>query len=126
VELKEELAKRGLKAVGKKANLVALLEEDDRSSGGGTTSNVTEAPSKSPKKEVKAKAPSTPTRTKKAKQPPSPKAKKSPTKKKAADHQRITDVDELPKLWNEDMAKANGSYSKCVMFRKFVACFAFR
>ena len=39
------------------------------------------------------------------------KKKKSPSKK-AADHQRITEIDELPKLWDEEKAKANGSYSK--------------
>lgn len=37
-------------------------------------------------------------------------AKKSPAKKKKAKgHQRITEVDELPKLWTDDMATANGS-----------------
>jgi hypothetical protein len=36
----------------------------------------------------------------------------SPAKKKAkaADHQRITEKDELPKLWDKEKAKANGSY----------------
>ena len=40
------------------------------------------------------------------------KAKKSPAKKKkAADHQRITEQDEIPKLWDAEKALANGSYS---------------
>ncbi|MGK3733673.1 MAG: hypothetical protein ACI8RD_000344 [Bacillariaceae sp.] len=39
------------------------------------------------------------------------KKKKSPSKK-AADHQRITEIDKLPKLWDKEKAKANGSYSK--------------
>jgi hypothetical protein len=38
-------------------------------------------------------------------------AKKSPAKKKAADHQRVTERDELPKLWNAEKAMENGSYS---------------
>ncbi|KAG7346114.1 exodeoxyribonuclease [Nitzschia inconspicua] len=40
-------------------------------------------------------------------------ATSSPPKKTkaAADHQRITERDDLPKLWTDDMAKANGSYT---------------
>lgn len=38
-------------------------------------------------------------------------AKKSPAKKKAGDHQRVTEREELPKLWNADKAMENGSYS---------------
>jgi hypothetical protein len=38
-------------------------------------------------------------------------AKKSPVKKKAGDHQRVTEREELPKLWNADKAMENGSYS---------------
>jgi len=40
---------------------------------------------------------------------PSPSSKKKP---KAGDHQRITEIDELPKLWNQEMARENGSYSE--------------
>jgi hypothetical protein len=40
------------------------------------------------------------------------KKKKSPAKKKASDHQRITERDEIPKLWDAEKASANGSYSK--------------
>jgi len=39
---------------------------------------------------------------------PSPSSKKKP---KAGDHQRITEIDELPKLWNQEMARENGSYT---------------
>jgi len=107
VELKEELAKRGLKTTGKKADLVSLLEQHD---GGSDTDDA--IATKSPKK--RTKAPTTPkrkTKTNPTAVKSSPKKKSSPTKK-AADHQRITDIDKLPKLWNDDMAKANGSYSK--------------
>eukprot|EP00536_Pseudo-nitzschia_multiseries_P002260 jgi/Psemu1/294764/fgenesh1_pm.30_\ len=56
-----------------------------------------------PKSPVKTKEtkPATPVKT----------TKPAKAKTKAADHQRITDIDELPKLWNQDMAKANGSYT---------------
>jgi hypothetical protein len=37
---------------------------------------------------------------------------KSTKKEKAIAHQVLTDRDELPKLWNDDLAIANGSYSK--------------
>jgi hypothetical protein len=37
--------------------------------------------------------------------------KKSPAKKKASDHQRITERDEIPKLWDAEKALAEGSYS---------------
>jgi hypothetical protein len=36
----------------------------------------------------------------------------SKKKEKAIPHQVLTDRDELPKLWNDDLAIANGSYSK--------------
>ena len=32
--------------------------------------------------------------------------------KKAVSHQVLTDRDDLPKLWNDDLAKKNGSYSE--------------
>ena len=42
--------------------------------------------------------------------------KKKSSPKKAADHQRITEIDELPKLWpSEEKAKA-GSYSECPIY----------
>ncbi|KAG7365293.1 exodeoxyribonuclease [Nitzschia inconspicua] len=46
-------------------------------------------------------------KTKKPAATNSPKTKS----KAAADHQRITERDDLPKLWTDDMAKANGSYT---------------
>ena len=55
VELKEELAKRGLKTTGKKADLVSLLEQHD---GGSDTDDA--IATKSPKK--RTKAPTTPKR----------------------------------------------------------------
>lgn len=106
VELKEELTKRGLKTTGKKADLVSMLEEDDlKISGNETTSNI------SAKK--KKTAPTSPSRKHTVKPTAaiiSPKRKPSPTRK-AADHQRITNIDVLPKLWNDDMAKEMGSYT---------------
>lgn len=96
-DLKEELKKRGLKRAGRKADLVALLEQDDN------TMSRRSSPRKKQKTEEATASP-----------PPVPKpAKKAPAKKAAAgDHQRITAIDELPKLWTQEMAKANGSYSK--------------
>lgn len=116
VELKEELQKRGIKATGLKADLVALLAESDAEE---TSTAATNSPKKKmttrtpPSSPTKRKAPSP---KKKAASPKkkvaSPKKKAASPKKKAGDHQRITDIDELPKLWNDEMAKENGSYSK--------------
>lgn len=40
-----------------------------------------------------------------------------PTKKvKPAAHQVITDKDDIPKLWDNEKAAANGSYSKCCLY----------
>lgn len=39
-------------------------------------------------------------------------AKKNPKEKKKQPEQRITEVDDIPRLWNEKKAKENGSYSK--------------
>jgi hypothetical protein len=139
VELQEELRSRGLKATGRKADLVSLLEQQDDGGEiempGGDADAKTDADAaatKSPKTKIKAKAPASSPSPSKTKTASSPKKKQNPPKKKAADHQRITDIDELPKLWNEDMAKANGSYSKycsiVVLFQitKVLVCFFFR
>ena len=106
VELKQELKERGLKVSGLKADMVKRLTESDA------------APTRPKRKAASAS---------KKKTDASPKKKKvaSPKKKtaspKAGDHQRITEIDELPKLWNDDMAKANGSYSKldCTFILEF-------
>jgi len=119
--LKEELRKRGLKVSGRKAELVTLLEQDDlemarkstrtRGSTAGDKNSTEDTTRQSARKKLK-----TDTTTKaepKADADSSSNAKKkSPTKKAAAaNHQRITEIDELPKLWNEEMAQANGSYT---------------
>ena len=44
-------------------------------------------------------------------QDPGREGDKSPAKKKAGDHQRVTEREELPKLWNAEKAMENGSYS---------------
>lgn len=108
VELKEELKSRGLKTTGLKADLVASLEESDE-----------EMSVASPKKKRKAKAPPSSPKRKAAspkKKAASPKRKAESPKKKAGDHQRITEIDDLPKLWTDEMAKENGSYSKFLRF----------
>jgi len=116
VELKEELKTRELKTTGRKADLVSLLEEHDRGFSEIDASNDMTA-TKSPKKKTKipaTKAPVTsPSKKKTAKSPAARKSlkKKENSTKKAGDHQRITDIDELPKLWNDDMAKEYGSYT---------------
>ena len=115
VELQEELRSRGLKTTGRKADLVSLLEQQD--DGGEITKTPAAAATKT---NTKTKAPVSSPSPRKTKTASSPKKKQSPPKKKAADHQRITDIDELPKLWNEDMAKANGSYSKYTYCRSVV------
>ncbi len=108
VELKEELKSRGLKTTGLKADLVASLEESDE-----------EMSIASPKKKRTAKdPPSSPKRkvTSPKKKAASPKKKAESPKKKAGEHQRITEIDDLPKLWTDEMAKENGSYSKFLRF----------
>jgi hypothetical protein len=110
VELQEELRSRGIKTTGRKADLVSLLEQQD--DVGKITKTPAAAAATKAKTKAKTKAPASGPSPKKTKTASSPKKKQSPPKKKVADHQRITDIDELPKLWNEDMAKANGSYSK--------------
>lgn len=105
VELKEELKTRGLKTTGLKADLVASLEESD----------AEEMSVASPKKKRTAKSPPSSPKRKVAspkKKASSPKKKAESPKKKAGDHQRITEIDSLPKLWTDEMAKKNGSYSK--------------
>jgi hypothetical protein len=52
-----------------------------------------------------------------AKKTAATKKTRSPKTKKAAEHQRITDRDEIPKLWNDDMAMANGSYSELLFIQ---------
>ncbi|VEU42594.1 unnamed protein product [Pseudo-nitzschia multistriata] len=116
VELKEELRKRGLRVSGRKAELVALLEQDDlemarksaRTSSGRTNASAGDTTTRqSPRKKQKTTAAA----TKASPKPTSNSPKKKTPTKKAADHQRITDIDDLPKLWTNEMAEANGSYT---------------
>ncbi len=98
VELKQELKERGLKVSGLKADMVKRLKDSDA------------APTRPKRKAASSSKKKTASSPKKKKVAASP--KKKPASPKAGDHQRITEIDDLPKLWNDDMAKANGSYSK--------------
>lgn len=119
VDLKEKLKEQGLKVGGRKAELIdRLLNKPE------TTASM---PRRSPRKalaDVEANTddtikepleekPKKRARKTKAKADENSETKKSPKKKQKAPEQRITDVDEIPKLWNDEKAKANGSYSKC-------------
>jgi len=116
LELKKELKRRGRKGTGKKlkADLVSLLEEEDthdrEMSAGNDNDNDNDVTTTTTTKRSKTK--NTKTRSiKKAPVSSTCSPKKKPRPKKAADHQRITDIDKLPKLWNSEMAQANGSYT---------------
>lgn len=46
--------------------------------------------------------------------PEAPTETTAPKKNKSPAHQVLTDRDEIPKLWDEEKAKSNGSYSECL------------
>jgi hypothetical protein len=107
---------RGTKAKAEELPSSADAEEEP-------TNSKTSPTKKKSKKKVKASSSSSAD----GDSEDAPANKDSPKKKKeaaaASDHQRITERDELPKLWTDEMAKANGSYTFRMprgMWRDFV------
>jgi hypothetical protein len=111
VQLKDELRDLGLQVSGKKAVLINRLEDYNPDLAMTPSKKTKRAPKDEAAKETKAELPRK--RSRKTEKDASDEAKKkSPVKKsKAADHQRITDRDEIPKLWDSEKAQENGSYS---------------
>ena len=124
-DLKEKLKERGLKVGGKKEELINRLLSDKEP-------EATTMPRRSPRKaaakattekddtveepqeeeEEKPKKRARKTKAKKEDEEDDSDKEESPKKKKKQEEQRITDVDEIPKLWSAEKAKENGSYSK--------------
>lgn len=111
MQLKDELRDLGLQVSGKKAVLINRLEDYNPDLAMTPSKKTKRAPKDEAAKETKAELPRK--RSRKTEKDASDEAKKkSPVKKsKAADHQRITDRDEIPKLWDSEKAQENGSYS---------------
>ena len=123
MQLKAELKARGLKRTGRKAELIVLLERDDDDDDDENQNNphtersssTTTPPTTTTMTTIDAIQPIQTIAARKRQATASSTQTKTKTKKQ--DHQRITDSDILPKLWTEEMAKANGSYSKCSIVR---------
>eukprot|EP00980_Cylindrotheca_fusiformis_P026366 scaffold15973_cov120-Cylindrotheca_fusiformis.AAC.7 len=113
VQLKEKLRDLGLQVSGRKAVLIERLEDFNP--------DLDMAPSKRTKSAVKSEAPA---KVENANSPRKRALRKAndaldesketgpAKKKKASDHQRITDRDDIPKLWDSKKAQENGSYSE--------------
>lgn len=112
VQLKERLREVGLPVSGRKSVLVARLV--------GSSPKSEMAPSKRAKSsakveaadETKKKSPRKRTRETEQGASEEPKKKSPARKKKSTTHQRITDRDEIPRLWDSEKAQKNGSYSE--------------
>lgn len=125
VRLKEQLRTLGLKVSGRKIELIdRLLEHDSDFKMPRSTKGRKQAQRKEQEKEeteteeVESSRRSPRKRTRKVEESDArEETKKSPAKKKkAADHQRITAIDEIPKLWDSEKALKDGSYSECRIF----------
>ena len=123
MQLKAELKARGLKRTGRKAELIVLLERDDNDDDDDdenqnnphTDRNSSTTTPPTTMTTIDAIQPIQTIAARKRQATASSTQTKTKTKKQ--DHQRITDNDILPKLWTDEMAKANGSYSKCSIVR---------
>lgn len=125
VDLKDKLRERGLKVGGVKAELInrllllpeaeeaAMPRRSPRKAAPVAPAKVVEDGMEQEEEEEQQEKPKKRARKTKAKTDGDDSAKKKSPKKKAKQpEQRITEVDDIPKLWNEEMAKQNASYSK--------------
>lgn len=97
--------KKKVKGVSSKTSIEEASDGDEDS----VATSGSDSSSKKKKKKVKKKKSATTTTKKETSSSPDKKKKK---KAAASDHQRITEREEIPKLWDDGKAAANGSYSE--------------
>mmetsp|Transcript_49729 Transcript_49729/g.120544 ORF Transcript_49729/g.120544 Transcript_49729/m.120544 type:complete len:590 (-) Transcript_49729:1584-3353(-) len=103
------------KAASPKTKKRKTKTKGSSSAAGDTSEELTSSGSENGDSDCNESTSSSPTKKKRKKTSAGgavkAKAKKTKTTAKKKETQRITEIDPLPKLWNDEMAKANGSYT---------------
>eukprot|EP00529_Nitzschia_sp_RCC80_P029484 CAMPEP_0113488690 /NCGR_PEP_ID=MMETSP0014_2-20120614/26147_1 /TAXON_ID=2857 /ORGANISM="Nitzschia sp." /LENGTH=322 /DNA_ID=CAMNT_0000382411 /DNA_START=261 /DNA_END=1226 /DNA_ORIENTATION=- /assembly_acc=CAM_ASM_000159 len=103
------------KAATRKTKKRKTKTKGSSSAAGDTSEELTSSGSENGDSDCNESTSSSPTKKKRKKTSAGgavkAKAKKTKTTAKKKETQRITEIDPLPKLWNDEMAKANGSYT---------------